>query len=228
MMFIRCNTSRLLVSFRTPKPRWNILQHSRTLSRPPSTISGRGGLDGSSMLARVVTADSYYGDIGCFDAFKSQYDTDLSCCLIGTHFGSVDWYDWESYLPYDTTPLSVLHLQSRPGAGRGKPPCAPGGFGKGTGGIPNSPRRVRPPPPFHRPNPLPSLTSRPNDSLLSTLGAASGHPGPRRSTKNPVVHSTAQAFARHSCPALPPPPPRDHHPAPHRPGEPGELSGPGQ
>jgi hypothetical protein len=61
-------------------------------------------------------------------------------------------------------------------------------------------------PPFSCPNPLPSLTSRPNESLLSTPGAAGGHTGPRRSTKNPVVHATAQAFARHACPTLPPPP----------------------
>jgi hypothetical protein len=86
----------------------------------------------------------------------------------------------------------------------------------------------KPPPPFNRPNPLPSLTSRPNDSLLSTPGAAGGHTGPRRSTKNPVVHATAQAVAWHPCPALSPASPRDHHAPPHRPGTPGDVPGPCQ
>jgi hypothetical protein len=43
--------------------------------------------------------------------------------------------------------------------------------------------------------------------------AAGGHTGPCHSTKNPVVHTTTQAIARHPCPALPSTPPRDHHAA---------------
>ena len=87
---------------------------------------------------------------------------------------------------------------------------------------------MKPLPPFPRPNPLPSLTSRPNDPLLSTSGAAGGHTGPHHSTKNPVVHAATQAFARYSCPTLPPPAARDHHAPPYRPGTPGDLPSPGQ
>jgi hypothetical protein len=87
---------------------------------------------------------------------------------------------------------------------------------------------VRPPPPFFRPNHRPSLTSRRYASLLSTPGATGGHTSPRRSAHDPVVHPTVPAVVRHPTAALSSAPPRDHHPAPHRPGAPGDLPRPGQ
>jgi len=82
--------------------------------------------------------------------------------------------------------------------------------------------------PFLRPGPFPSLTSRRTQPFPSTSGATGGHTGSHHPREGPVVQTSTQAVGRHPCPALSSAPARSHHPAPHRPGAPGDLPRPGQ